>query len=207
MTQVLGKITAPELEGPSGPDVSHRIEVPEAWFEEGVMVAVELPQRLACARCEGGGCDACGRSGAVAVWSNDEEPCVVSVGLPRPPRPGAAVVLRVPEAGAPHRATPPASDGAPAEGAAAETDSAGGREPELSAPSDVSAPVTGHRGALFLRVSTAPTPSAGVRRAYGVQSAADLSNEERRRLVQRSAALIGGLIVTFLVLLWLSGWL
>ncbi len=270
MSQVLGKITAPEREGPSGPDVMHRIEVPEAWFEEGAHLEVELPQRLVCARCEGGGCDACGRAGAITLYSPDEEPLVVRVGLPKAP-PGGAVVLRIPEGGAPYRSPGGATvDGAPkaeAEAAApAAANSpmlesqgllgskaaspgvagllAGKREPaceppraegaspgdesasdqsavpepgETASPSEVAATEDpgvravgrelGHRGTLYLRVTAATLASPGVERAYGVQSAAALTDEERRRLMRRSGLLVFGLVALFLVLLWLSGWL
>ncbi len=136
MTQVLGKITAPEREGPSGPDVMHRIEVPEAWFEEGVHLEIELPQRLACARCEGGGCDACGRSGAITLYAQGEVPLVVHVGLPRA-APGGVVLLRIPEGGAPYRlaGVPPAA--APSEHRgpeAAVPEAAVARAPSAEAP-------------------------------------------------------------------------
>jgi hypothetical protein len=270
VSQVLGKITAPEREGPSGPDVMHRIEVPEVWFEEGAHLEIELPQRLACARCEGGGCDACGRAGAITLYSLDEEPLVVRVGLPKAP-PGGAVVLRIPEGGAPYRspdgvvvdAAPKADPGAraPAEllrstegrspspvagtsqGVAgllagkSEPASERLRAPDAASSGDESAPdgsaapepgqsvsasdeatsedpgagaterELGHRGTLFLRVTAATLPSPGVERAYGVQSAAALTDEERRRLMRRSGLLVFGLVALFLVLLWLSGWL
>ncbi len=282
MSQILGKITAPEREGPSGPDVMHRIEVPEAWFEEGAHLEIELPQRLVCARCEGGGCDACGRAGAITLYSPDEEPLVVRVGLPKAP-PGGAVVLRIPEGGAPYRSPGGgAADGVPkaeaeAEAAAAApvelvrstegrsterplglltakgTDRspgvagllAGKSEPlsegpraagaapngDESAPDESAAPEPGesaspsdeataedpgaraaerelgHRGTLYLRVTAATLPSPGVVRAYGVQSAAALTDEERRRLMRRSGLLVFGLVALFVVLLWLSGWL
>jgi hypothetical protein len=274
----------------------HRIEVPEAWFEEGAHLEIELPPRLVCARCEGGGCDACGRSGAITLHSQNEEPLVVRVGLPKAP-PSGVVVLRIPEGGAPYRSpgaatadlaqkpepqmpdaaevvrspaegTPSAvagllgsgkapssearaplggsvsaavaasggvagllagkSDAAvevsPMEGTSSDEGTLDGAAPAQSStgvpPSgevtaegvpDEGAPNAerelGHRGTLYLRVTAATAPSPGVTRAYGVQSAAALSDEERRRLMRRSGLLVAGLVVLFLVLLWLSGWL
>jgi hypothetical protein len=246
----------------------HRIEVPEAWFEEGAHLEIELPQRLVCARCEGGGCDACGRAGAITLYAQDEDPLVVRVGLPKAP-PGGAVVLRIPEGGAPYRSPNAATaDGAPKaqwqaavpaervpsprevagppgvagllagkveassesaraiEGAApnggqsAPDESGAPKSDEGAAPSgevtaegasDEEAPKAqrqlGHRGMLYLRVTAGNASSPGVERAYGVQSAAALTDEERRRLIRRSGLLALGLVVLFLVLLWLSGWL
>lgn len=40
------------------------IEVPVAWFEAGATLQIQLPRLIQCARCEGGGCDACSRRGA-----------------------------------------------------------------------------------------------------------------------------------------------
>lgn len=39
--------------------------MPRAWAEQGARIAVTLPKRLGCARCHGGGCDGCQRSGAL----------------------------------------------------------------------------------------------------------------------------------------------
>ena len=40
------------------------IEVPENWFWVGATLQIALPRLLSCARCDGGGCDACERRGA-----------------------------------------------------------------------------------------------------------------------------------------------
>lgn len=42
----------------------YSVEAPEQWFSEGASIEVRLPRLLSCARCEGGGCDQCGRRGA-----------------------------------------------------------------------------------------------------------------------------------------------
>ncbi|WP_437965452.1 hypothetical protein WMF04_38325 [Sorangium sp. So ce260] len=40
------------------------IEVPAAWARDRADIEVTVPARVACARCDGGGCDSCARSGA-----------------------------------------------------------------------------------------------------------------------------------------------
>jgi len=66
MTEQLAKITL-EVEGPRGPDVLCEIVVLRAWLEQGQRIQVDVPKRLACSSCDGGGCDKCGRSGAFDV--------------------------------------------------------------------------------------------------------------------------------------------
>ncbi|GAC1354170.1 MAG: hypothetical protein NVSMB47_07370 [Polyangiales bacterium] len=39
------------------------IVVPTAWLRDGARLEVDLPPRLRCDLCDGGGCDACARSG------------------------------------------------------------------------------------------------------------------------------------------------
>jgi len=56
------------------------IVVPTAWLREGARVSVELPARLRCDLCDGGGCDACERSGAYKL-PDDRGP--LSLTLPR----------------------------------------------------------------------------------------------------------------------------
>ena len=96
MGQVLGKVTK-AVDDERGPDVLHRISVPAGWLSEGAVIDVELPRHLSCARCEGGGCDACQRSGALTLRERDEAPEVVSVTLPVSEV--GDVVLRIPDAG------------------------------------------------------------------------------------------------------------
>jgi hypothetical protein len=47
-----------------GPRGCVRITVPIGWAVEGATVRVPIPRRITCARCDGGGCDGCERSGA-----------------------------------------------------------------------------------------------------------------------------------------------
>lgn len=41
------------------------VEVPTDWLAAGCRIAIVAPRRLPCARCDGGGCDACGKSGVL----------------------------------------------------------------------------------------------------------------------------------------------
>jgi hypothetical protein len=87
-----------DVDEPRGPDVRLNVEVPMEWLEEGASVSIALPRLLMCARCEGGGCDVCGRKGAFDHVAGDE-PIVVS--LPRQSGPApSALRLRLPGYGA-----------------------------------------------------------------------------------------------------------
>lgn len=105
MAKVLGRVTG-AVDVPRGPDVIHRINVPGEWLDEGARIELELPRNLSCAACGGGGCDACGRSGAITMRGRREPPELVEVQLPRrpatedPPSSGKrGVVVRIPEKG------------------------------------------------------------------------------------------------------------
>jgi len=56
------------------------IVVPTEWLREGARLEVDLPARLRCDHCDGGGCDACGRSGAYKL-PDDRRP--IALTLPR----------------------------------------------------------------------------------------------------------------------------
>lgn len=93
---VLARVTN-DLDEPRGPDVLHQVEVPMEWLEQGASVSIVLPRLMTCARCEGGGCDVCGRKGAFEVATDG--PVIVS--LPRQPDAApSAVRLRLPAYGA-----------------------------------------------------------------------------------------------------------
>jgi hypothetical protein len=83
--------------------VLHRVKVRREWLVVGEVVELELPRNLACAACGGGGCDTCGRSGAITLRKRDEPAEVVEVTLPArksddlPDSRG--VTLRIPEQG------------------------------------------------------------------------------------------------------------
>ncbi len=103
MSEVLARVTSRAVEGPRGPDVLHRVKVRREWLTVGEVVELELPRNLACAGCGGGGCDACGRSGAITLRTRDEPAEVVEVTLPArradelPDSRG--LTLRIPEQG------------------------------------------------------------------------------------------------------------
>lgn len=67
----LGRVLDPgTLDAAAGPRARLRVDVPAAWLAEGADLVVTAPARLACARCDGGGCDACERSGALRAPSD-----------------------------------------------------------------------------------------------------------------------------------------
>lgn len=80
------------LDGDPGPRVRVRIGVPRAWGEVGATVIVEAPRRVACARCDGGGCDGCGRSGVVRLA---EEPASRTFRLALPTSLGEGAIVRL----------------------------------------------------------------------------------------------------------------
>ena len=102
LSEVLARVKSRAVEGPRGPDVLHRVKVLREWLNVGEVVEIELPRNLACATC-GGGCDACGRSGAITLRQRDEPAEVVEVTLPArradelPDSRG--ITLRIPELG------------------------------------------------------------------------------------------------------------
>lgn len=103
LSEVLARVTSRAAKGPRGPDVVHRVKVRREWLVAGEVVELELPRNLACAGCGGGGCDACGRSGAITLRQRDEPAEVVEVTLPArradelPDSRG--LTLRIPEQG------------------------------------------------------------------------------------------------------------
>jgi hypothetical protein len=103
LSEVLARVKSRAVEGPRGPDVLHRVKVRREWLAVGEVVELELPRNLACAACGGGGCDTCGRSGAITLRQRDEPAEVVEVTLPArsadelPDSRG--ITLRIPEQG------------------------------------------------------------------------------------------------------------
>lgn len=97
MPQPLGRVLSDaDLEGPRGPDVRHDVTVPASWLHEGAQITLELPRLLACAACQGGGCDKCGRSGAVELRARGAEAERVELELPESEQ---AVLIRLPRRG------------------------------------------------------------------------------------------------------------
>ncbi|MBX3226510.1 MAG: hypothetical protein KIT84_32385 [Labilithrix sp.] len=59
------------LDAAAGPHGKMSVELSSA--RRGEAVELVVPSRLACARCDGGGCDACGRSGALRLSLTEAE--------------------------------------------------------------------------------------------------------------------------------------
>jgi hypothetical protein len=85
-----------ELTGPRGPDGRLRLRVPAEWLSEGARIELELPRMLACAGCDGGGCDGCGRSGAIETRGRRELAELLEIELPCSTQ---SVPLRLPRRG------------------------------------------------------------------------------------------------------------
>jgi hypothetical protein len=83
--------------------VLHRVKVLRDWLSVGEVIELELPRNLACAACGGGGCDRCGRSGAITLRKRDEPAEVVEVTLPARSNDelpdSRGITLRIPEQG------------------------------------------------------------------------------------------------------------
>jgi hypothetical protein len=77
------------------------LRVKQKWLEEGAAIQFQVPRNLTCAACDGGGCDTCGRSGAISLRARGEPGEVLTVTLPRcdASSGNAGVVLRIPEQG------------------------------------------------------------------------------------------------------------
>jgi hypothetical protein len=93
----LGKVTR-ELDVARGPDVQLRITVQSSWF--GQRIALCLPRNLNCAACSGGGCDRCGRAGALSMFERGTPPRSVELALPRLTDDAREICIRVPHEGA-----------------------------------------------------------------------------------------------------------
>jgi hypothetical protein len=94
---VLGRVTgAADL--PRGPDAKYGIRVPRDWIDSGATIEVRLPRHLECASCGGGGCDACGGSGALTLRDRGVAAEAIQVTLPQG-GPVSGVTLRIPDAG------------------------------------------------------------------------------------------------------------
>ncbi len=92
----LGKVLDKgSLESDEGARARARIEVPPAWCDDSALVEVTLPRTLVCARCDGGGCDGCNRSGALR-GPKDDAKRRVRVRLPQNLGDGVAMRLADP---------------------------------------------------------------------------------------------------------------
>lgn len=96
VSQPLARVLQEEsLTGPRGPDGCHEVTVLESWFSEESWIEVSLPRLLRCASCEGGGCDQCERSGAIATRPRKSPEEILEIQLPR----GGPATLRLPQRG------------------------------------------------------------------------------------------------------------
>ncbi|MBK8258807.1 MAG: hypothetical protein IPK82_39885 [Polyangiaceae bacterium] len=92
----LGKLVdKAALEADAGGRVRARVTVPLSWSQQRVLIEVTLPRAMECARCDGGGCDGCDRSGALRGPKKDLER-VVRVRLPKMLGDGVAMRLSEP---------------------------------------------------------------------------------------------------------------
>ena len=89
---VLGRVTDPAaLDEERGAVAEYESFAPPAWA--GRRARLELPKRVRCRACCGGGCDRCDRRGAFRL-ADDPEARVVELDLPAPG--GERVAIRVP---------------------------------------------------------------------------------------------------------------
>ncbi|WP_437765081.1 hypothetical protein WMF27_31850 [Sorangium sp. So ce281] len=68
------------------------IAVPAAWARDGADIEIAVPARVTCARCDGGGCDSCARSGAHRAPADI---AARTLRLRLPPDLGGGVTLRL----------------------------------------------------------------------------------------------------------------
>lgn len=93
----LARVLRPK-DAPRGADVRWRVDVARGTLVEGAELELELPRRLTCARCDGGGCDTCDRRGAISLRGADQPPEKLSIVLSHAA--SGSVRLRIPEQGA-----------------------------------------------------------------------------------------------------------
>lgn len=81
----LGRVLDPEeLDDAEGPRGKLAVDVPQEWMAAGDAIEIVIPRRVACARCDGGGCDECSRSGALRI-EGDDDARTVRLSLPEEP--------------------------------------------------------------------------------------------------------------------------
>jgi hypothetical protein len=160
--------------------VLHCIEVPGDWLARGETIEFTVPRNLTCASCEGGGCDACDRAGAVSLRGRKDPAQTVQVSLPEKglsnaQAQGQSLVLRIPEQGG------------------------------VSAAEDIPRGLL----MLKVKVADAPGPSVALCRASASPAPEATSQSLRapRSVVMRSLVLALLLSLVFLWMLHLSGWL
>ncbi len=74
MATPLGNVLArDDMTGQAGPRGRLNLDVLDTWLEPATVLEIVVPARLACARCDGGGCDGCEKSGAIRVHGGEQE--------------------------------------------------------------------------------------------------------------------------------------
>gem|GEM_PF-1278845 len=76
VTELSRVLDVAALDHAAGPIGRTELDVPREWLAHGARVSFVVPSRVACARCEGGGCDGCGRSGALRLDVPDARRCI-----------------------------------------------------------------------------------------------------------------------------------
>ncbi len=95
MAAQLAQVVDPEaLDACDGTRAKLALNVDRTWMQEGATLRVAVPKRLPCARCDGGGCDGCDRSG-VLRGPDAVQARTLTVELPGDQPGGATVVLRL----------------------------------------------------------------------------------------------------------------
>jgi hypothetical protein len=102
---ILGRVLEQHSEA-RGVDVAWDVVVPANALNAGQAFELQVPRRLPCARCEGGGCDACGRCGAIELRAVDAPVEIVTVTLSQSGS-GKVIRVRVPERGGAGRGAEP----------------------------------------------------------------------------------------------------
>lgn len=191
--QVLAKVTGP-LDAPRGPDVLHRVTVRPQWLDLGATLELELPRNLTCAGCDGGGCDACERSGALTLRGRKEPPEIVEVVLPR----------RAPEAEPPSAVLPQSELPASSKRRVVRIPERGGFAPEGSELP---------RGHLLIALVEGDEPGPGIVAVHlpevaPLEAAPELpvASAARRPMAVTIVAVAVVLFVALLVLARLLGW-
>ncbi len=82
------------LDGDNGPRARTKIDVPAVWAKETSLIEIRLPKNVMCARCDGGGCESCGLSGALRCPENEVDR-TLRVRLPKTL--GDGVAMRIAE--------------------------------------------------------------------------------------------------------------
>lgn len=73
MTELARLLDRDALQAEEGPRGRVRVTVPRGWASARATIVVQAPARVRCAACEGGGCDACQRSGVFRLAERPEE--------------------------------------------------------------------------------------------------------------------------------------